>query len=138
MPQMHDFAPTNFYPYFMEIANFISIWLHFGYCSGSKLLKNFSKSNFLPVWIFQNKLQNLIFSQPVPFLGALWSLTIWKAYLNQKWDTASPKMWNVIFALFFGLFYDFIHNFIVRFMYEDDEGPTWFFHIYIYIYMECF
>ena len=28
------------------------------------------------------------------------------------------------FLLFFGLFYDFLKNFTVRFMYEDDLGPT--------------
>ena len=27
-------------------------------------------------------------------------------------------------SVFFGLFYDLINNFIVRFMYENDVGPT--------------
>ena len=29
--------------------------------------------------------------------------------------------------VFYGLFYGFVYNFIVRFKYEDDVSPTWFF-----------
>ena len=48
-----------------------------------------------------------------------------KSLSEAKLKILLPKKCKISFLLcFFGLFDDFINNLIVRFMYEDDVGPT--------------
>ena len=50
-----------------------------------------------------------------------------KSLSQAKGRSGFPKNVKLTFCPVLGLFYDFIKNLIVRFMYEDDVNPTWFF-----------